>query len=156
MNDSRWKLKRKSKAMTTGDERIAKALRQLDIETLKRECLRRLNNAVEGTHIAFRTDRRNPPVWAGTTYGRGDERHVAMAEEAAHAMQEYENGVRYSVVRFYKDARSQRRTLKRGLTLYQAQQHCQDPETSSSTCRKPANRARTRRLGDWFDGYYRD
>jgi hypothetical protein len=57
----------------------------------------------------------------------------------------------YRVIRFYKHGG--RRTIERGLTLEQAQAHCQDPETSSSTCTTSVGRARTRRMGDWFDGY---
>ena len=57
----------------------------------------------------------------------------------------------YKVVRMY--FRGGRRTVKTGLTLAQAQKHCSDPETSSSTCKKPANVRRTREHGPWFDGY---
>jgi len=64
----------------------------------------------------------------------------------------------YNVIRFYRDARStphrpRRRTITRGVTLEQAQRHCQDPQTSSSTCTNASGKARTRRLGPWFDGY---
>jgi hypothetical protein len=59
----------------------------------------------------------------------------------------------YKVVRFYFDRPGHRRTIERGLTLEQAQAHCNDPETSSSTCRRPENVRRTRRMGEWFDGY---
>ncbi len=58
----------------------------------------------------------------------------------------------YRVVRFYRDHPLRRRIIRRGLTLAQAQAHCSDPETSSSTCVRPENRRRTRRLGAWFDG----
>ena len=59
----------------------------------------------------------------------------------------------YKMVRMYRDADIRRRTIKRGLTLEEAQEHCRDPETSSSTCTKYAGRKRTERLGPWFDGY---
>jgi hypothetical protein len=59
----------------------------------------------------------------------------------------------YSIIRMYQDGGRSTKTIKRGLTLEQAQAHCSDAETSSSTCMKAANRARTRRLGPWFDGY---
>ena len=43
----------------------------------------------------------------------------------------------YKIIRFFQDERESR-TIKRGLTLEEAQKHCQDPKTS----------------GDgWFDGY---
>jgi hypothetical protein len=46
-----------------------------------------------------------------------------------------------------------RRTIATGLTLEEAQAHCSDPETSSSTCTKAANKRRTALKGPWFDGY---
>lgn len=61
---------------------------------------------------------------------------------------------RYAVVRFY--FRGGRRTLATGLTLAQAQAHCGDPETSSSTATKYVGRKRTERLGPWFDGYEKE
>jgi hypothetical protein len=59
----------------------------------------------------------------------------------------------YKIVRMYRDASPSHRTIKRGLTLDEAQAHCNDPETSSSTATNSAAKARTRRLGPWFDGY---
>jgi len=59
--------------------------------------------------------------------------------------------VSYRVVRFYFNAPGRRRTIAQGLTLEQAQTHCQDPETSSSTATTAAAKARTRRLGPWVD-----
>lgn len=57
----------------------------------------------------------------------------------------------YQIVRHYQ--RGGKRIIARGLSLEQAQKWCRDPETSSSTCTKSHNRARTRKLGPWFDGY---
>lgn len=59
----------------------------------------------------------------------------------------------YKVIRFYFRDSDKRVTVKRGLTLKQAQDHCHDPETSSSTCTKAEGRARTKRFGPWFEGY---
>jgi hypothetical protein len=59
----------------------------------------------------------------------------------------------YKIVRMYFSDDHPTRTIKRGLTLEAAQAHCNDPETSSSTCTGSIGRARTRRLGPWFDGY---
>lgn len=59
----------------------------------------------------------------------------------------------YRIVRHYKDAGILKRIIRRGLTLEEAQAHCRDPETSSSTARGAEARRRTRRLGPWFDGY---
>ena len=44
-------------------------------------------------------------------------------------------------------------TIKTGLTLEEAQAHCKDPETSSSTCTSDVGKRRTERMGPWFDGY---
>jgi len=60
---------------------------------------------------------------------------------------------RYSIVRHYFDAGIRRRTIATGLTLTEAQAHCNDPETSSSTATGKVGRARTRKVGPWFDGY---
>jgi hypothetical protein len=59
----------------------------------------------------------------------------------------------YRIVRFYKDAGIRSRVIRRGLTLEEAQAHCGDPETSSSTATNPTAKARTRKVGAWFDGY---
>jgi len=59
----------------------------------------------------------------------------------------------YKVVRFYFDRPGYRRTIIERCTLAEAQAHCNDPETSSSTATGAAARARTRRMGPWFDGY---
>jgi len=57
----------------------------------------------------------------------------------------------YKIIRHY--FRGGKRTINTGLTLEQAQAHCRNPETSSSTCTSSAGRARTRKVGQWFDGY---
>ena len=59
----------------------------------------------------------------------------------------------YKVIRFYFNRPGYRRTILPRVTLQEAQKHCNDPETSSSTCTLPANRRRTRQHGAWFDGY---
>ena len=66
----------------------------------------------------------------------------------------FADSTRYKVIRMY--FKGGRRTILSGLTLEQAQAHCQNPETSSSTCTKSAGKARTRRMGAWFDGYSED
>ena len=58
----------------------------------------------------------------------------------------------YKVIRRYFNNHPNQ-TIKRGLTLEEAQEHCQDPETSSSTCKGAENVARTEQFGPWFDGY---
>ena len=59
----------------------------------------------------------------------------------------------YRIVRFYRDAYPRRRIVDRRLTLEEAQEHCNDPETSSSTCTSYRARKRTEQMGAWFDGY---
>ena len=59
----------------------------------------------------------------------------------------------YQIIRMYRDHPGQRRVIKRDLTLDEAQEHCQDPETSSSTCQQSCNKSRTTANGPWFDGY---
>lgn len=59
---------------------------------------------------------------------------------------------RYKITRRYRDV-DRWETIVRGLTLEQAQVHCQNPETSSSTCTTPEGLERTKQFGPWFDGY---
>jgi len=58
----------------------------------------------------------------------------------------------YKIIRFFFNDYG-KRTIKRGLTLEEAQAHCRDPETSSSTATSPAAVRRTESVGPWFDGY---
>lgn len=55
--------------------------------------------------------------------------------------------MKYKIIRHYFDGENVE-TL-RGLTLEQAQDHCKDPETSSST-------AKFGEPGKWFDGYEKE
>ena len=57
----------------------------------------------------------------------------------------------YKIVRFYQDDDSDDEVIATGLTLEQAQAHCEDPEAGSTATR--AAEAVTRRAGNWFDGY---
>lgn len=64
----------------------------------------------------------------------------------------------YRIVRFFQrelsnGRHSSRRGLPSGLTLEQAQAHCKDVNTSSSTAWKTSAKRRTARYGPWFDGY---
>lgn len=58
----------------------------------------------------------------------------------------------YKIIRHFFQS-DNRRVVKRGLTLEEAQAHCKDPETSSRTAIKSAGKRRTRDHGPWFDGY---
>lgn len=59
----------------------------------------------------------------------------------------------YRIVRHFFAGRVQRRGLPSGLSLEQAQAHCQDLNTSSTTAWKTSAIQRTKRYGAWFDGY---
>ena len=64
----------------------------------------------------------------------------------------------YKIIRFYFGGRKVATspmtvTIERGLTLEQAQVHCQNPETSSSTATSAKAKRRTKLRGPWFDGY---
>lgn len=64
---------------------------------------------------------------------------------------------RYKIVRNFLRADTwPKRTIKRGLTLEEAQAHCSDPETSSRTCTSWEKRRITKQRGPWFDGYERE
>lgn len=58
----------------------------------------------------------------------------------------------YKIVRMFRDDHPSR-TVRRGLTLDEAQEHCRKPSTSSSTCTDAKGLALTRKFGAWFDGY---
>lgn len=59
----------------------------------------------------------------------------------------------YKIKRFYADKTKEAVVIKRGLTLEEAQKHCKDPETSSSTATSAKARNLTEMFGPWFDGY---
>jgi hypothetical protein len=59
----------------------------------------------------------------------------------------------YKIVRFYQRDDAKRTTVKKGLSLAQAQEHCNDPETSSRTATNSIAKLRTKLCGPWFDGY---
>jgi len=59
----------------------------------------------------------------------------------------------YKVIRFYFNKPGYTRTILSRVNLETAQRHCEDPESSSSTCKSAAARRCTRRNGPWFDGY---
>ena len=51
----------------------------------------------------------------------------------------------YSITRHYFN--KENKTTQTGLTLEEAREHCNDPETSSHTASDPCE------SGRWFDGY---
>ena len=59
----------------------------------------------------------------------------------------------YKIVRFYCNAGIRRRTIKTVSSLVAAQLHCGNKDTSSRTCTSKTGKDRTRKVGQWFDGY---
>lgn len=60
---------------------------------------------------------------------------------------------RYTIVRLFQRSDLSADVIRTGVTLKQAQAHCQDPQTSSSTATNPTATARTAKYGAWFDAY---
>lgn len=62
----------------------------------------------------------------------------------------------YKILRYYFSESIPTETVLTGLTLEEAQRHCNDQETNSETCSNTAGMERTRQLGEWFDGYTKE
>jgi len=63
-------------------------------------------------------------------------------------------GETYRIVRgYFHSDRWPREVIATGLTLEEAQEHCRDPQTSSSTATDEDAVRRTEERGPWFDGY---
>ena len=62
----------------------------------------------------------------------------------------------YKIIRIYQNDMEEREVIDTGLTLEQAQEHCNDPETSSRTATGKAGVALTKKHGEWFDAYYKE
>ena len=58
----------------------------------------------------------------------------------------------HKIIRFYQQDHPSR-VIQRGLTLAEAQAHCRDAETSSSTATSTEAVSHTDEFGPWFDGY---
>lgn len=59
----------------------------------------------------------------------------------------------YNIVRFFFKNGGTQRVVRRGVTLKEAQRHCANPAASSRTATSKVAKARTRRMGPWFDVY---
>ena len=59
----------------------------------------------------------------------------------------------FNVIRMYFDDDVSSKVIKKHITLEDAQIHCRDKETSSSTCEGSTGIERTAKYGAWFDGY---
>lgn len=60
----------------------------------------------------------------------------------------------YKIVRVY--FKGSKYTIKRGLSEEQARAHCNNPQTSSSTCTNAVGKQRTKKYGPWFDSYSKE
>ena len=104
--------------------------------------------------------------WTGIHYGKTIKGSRNSSDPSGHLLNHYRlsgffctkvtdtnttNMKRYNIIRHY--FKKGRRVIERGLTLEQAQSHCSDRETSSSTCTKSYPKSLTRKHGPWFDGY---
>lgn len=58
----------------------------------------------------------------------------------------------YTIYRIFA-RNSEHETIKEGLTLEEAKEHCSDPETSSLTATSEESEALTKRKGHWFDSW---
>lgn len=59
----------------------------------------------------------------------------------------------YKIIRFYANPKIDNEVIATGLSLEEAQEHCNDPETSSRECEGLEGVLRTSRYGAWFEGY---
>lgn len=57
----------------------------------------------------------------------------------------------YSIIRFYQQQDEE--VVDTGLSLEDAQEHCNDDDTSSSTCTTEEGELRTEECGPWFEGF---
>jgi hypothetical protein len=62
----------------------------------------------------------------------------------------------YNIKRMYFRSGVSNRIVARGLSLEEAQAHCKQPNTSSSTATSAIAYARTQKYGPWFDGYEKE
>ena len=62
----------------------------------------------------------------------------------------------FKIVRVYFTPSINKRTLQRGVTLEEAQAHCKNPESSSTSCTLSSRKAITKRMGPWFDSYEKE
>jgi hypothetical protein len=62
----------------------------------------------------------------------------------------------YKIVRMFFRSGVRNRTIETRLSLEEAQAHCKQPNTSSSTATSDIAYARTQKYGPWFDGYEKE
>ena len=62
--------------------------------------------------------------------------------------------MKYKIVRHYFSNDISNITIQKNLTLEEAKEWCNDPETSSATCTSVGSLGHTIKYGEWFDGFY--
>ena len=60
---------------------------------------------------------------------------------------------RYKIIRYFQNEKQPKEIIRTGLTLAQAQSHCNSPETASATATSKYSKLITAEKGPWFDGY---
>ena len=66
-----------------------------------------------------------------------------------------EDEKKYKILRKYFKPREDE-VIATGLTLEEAQGHCENPETCSKTCQTMEGIRRTEKYGPWMDCYYEE
>ena len=62
----------------------------------------------------------------------------------------------YNVYRRYFKQPGSKRLILAHVHIADAQAHCNNPETSSSTCKSSGCKLRTKHMGPWFDSYEKE
>ncbi len=57
----------------------------------------------------------------------------------------------YKIIRKFQRSDVENKVLQTGVTLEEAEAHCEDPETSSRTAKSKEAKKITEKYGDWFD-----
>ena len=60
---------------------------------------------------------------------------------------------KYKIIRMYQHFLKSSKIIKVNLTKEQALKHCNDIQTSSSTCTNEEGIKHTQKNGHWFDGF---
>ncbi len=82
-----------------------------------------------------------------------DHASIMAMENETQREERLERQIPAKIVRFFPNSKSY--TIDPRTNLYAAKRHCDDPESSSRTATSKAGKARTRKHGSWFDGFYR-
>jgi hypothetical protein len=88
----------------------------------------------------------------GLTPEQREDRMAAINQTTKAVQRALDEGRHYRIVRRYTGT-GKMRILKSGVTLQEAQAHCNDPNNDSETATSAAARAITLRNGPWFDTY---